>query len=247
MPRPSGDDRIGRCGIVPRQREGRERRPRRDRHRGRLYRCPSIPRILEDVAAALLRECTARVPGVWLAGALTPVTGGFDTYIYFFGLAGDVPPEWSGPLVLRLYPGPEREDSAWRETAIQAFCADAGYPAPCPLTCGDNASSFGLAFMIMERAPGRTILAAISAQPWRAGALLDQLAGLQARLHALDPAAFPVAPVGPLVDRMLDLMDQEFSPGDKNIANGVDWLRHGAQSSPTKPARSRSVTTTSTH
>jgi aminoglycoside phosphotransferase (APT) family kinase protein len=125
-------------------------------------------------------------------GAPTAVGAGFDSYIHLVQLHGpSLPPRWRAPLVLRLLPSVDRQDQAAREAAVQGWCAAQGYPAPEVLAVLAPDQGFGLPAQVMERAPGVTALDALKRRPWTAWALVDQLARLQLRLHALDTRGWP--------------------------------------------------------
>jgi aminoglycoside phosphotransferase (APT) family kinase protein len=132
-------------------------------------------RLLEYLTAAL------DAPRLGLAEPPAPVSGGFDTQIYTFRLVG-APPALSGPLILRVL-GPHNDPRrALRERAIQNALADQGYPAPrAPLASADP-GILGGGFLIMERLPGRTLLAD------RRLGMAGVVVRAQRRLHALDPA-----------------------------------------------------------
>ena len=68
-------------------------------------------------------------PGLEFAERPTPITGGFDTRIFAFRLAG-VPPAFAGPLILRLLDGHSDPSRVLRERAIQNALVELGYPAP---------------------------------------------------------------------------------------------------------------------
>ena len=90
-----------------------------------------------------------------------------------------------------MLPSPTGRPQAGREAAVQGWCADRGYAAPRALAVLGPDDGFDLPTQVMERAPGTTMLDAVSAKPWRARRLVDQLAGLALRLHALPTDGFP--------------------------------------------------------
>lgn len=151
------------------------------------------PRDPEAVGEALVRWASAHHGGpVELVGPPTAVGAGFDSYIHLVTLTGAVLPEaWRAPLVVRLLPSVDRAPQAAREAAVQGWAADQGYPAPRVLAVLQPDAGLGLPAQVMERAPGTTMLDALSARPWRAFALLRQLADLQLALHALPSAGWP--------------------------------------------------------
>lgn len=162
----------------------------------------------EEVAAHLAVLAGQRFGGpVVVSGSPAAVGAGFDSYIHLVELTGAVlPAAWTHPLVLRLLPSPDRQEQALREAAVQGWCAASGYPAPEVFAVFGPEDGFGLPAQVMERAPGVTALDALKARPWRAFALVDQLARLQLELHALPADGWPgtADPVG-LADQRLGL------------------------------------------
>jgi len=136
----------------------------------------------EDLGPCLLSHLRAalRCPRADFAEPLQPLSGGFDTAIFAFRLRG-VMPALCGPLVLRVL-GPHHDPvRALRERAIQNALANMGFPAPrAPLASADT-EILGGAFVVMERRPGRPLLAA---RPLSMATLLVET---HLRLHALDP------------------------------------------------------------
>jgi aminoglycoside phosphotransferase (APT) family kinase protein len=166
------------------------------------------PRAPDDVAAALRGWAAQRFGDpVRVVGAPSAIGAGFDSFIHLVELAGDgLPTAWHQPLVVRLLPSVDRVEQAHREAAVQGWCAERGFPAPSVLAVLAPDELFGLPAQVMERAPGTTMLAALSARPWRAFALVRQLAGTQLALHALPLDGWPCS-TDPeeLVDKRLAL------------------------------------------
>ncbi len=144
---------------------------------------------------------------VTLAEPPSSIGAGFDSYIHTVHLDGPgLPDEWQQPLIARLLPSVDREAQAHQEADAQQWAASLGYHAPRVLEVIGSTEGFGLPAQIMERAPGRTMLEAVSAQPTRAFRLIDQLARLQLDLHALPVDAWPGArEPQALVDKRLGL------------------------------------------
>ena len=138
------------------------------------------PRLLGHLRAALQ---SSRVD---FAEPLVPVSGGFDTEIFAFRLSGAAPP-LSGPLVLRVLAPHHDPLRALRERATQNAVADLGFPAPrAPLASADP-GILGGPFLVMERRPGRPLLAA------RRLGIAALLVETHLRLHALDPSTLLAA------------------------------------------------------
>lgn len=118
---------------------------------------------------------------------------GFDSTVLFVRLRGAaLPPAWTEPLVLRVKADASREDEARREAAVQGWLADRGYPAPRVLCVWGPGELVGLPVQAMERAAGDVILDAVRARPWRAPALVAELARVHTALHELPIDGFPV-------------------------------------------------------
>jgi len=170
---------------------------------------PASTTAVTDALAAYL-DGRGDLDGAALAAPLEPVGTGFDTYIYFFELAGRaLPAGWDGPLVLRILPSPAHGERASREAAVQRFIAAAGYPAPAVVAWEDAGTELGLPFIIMQRAPGATMLSRITARPWTMRRHLRSLAGLHARLHAMPIDGAPLQYDRPLVRVRLDAAARE--------------------------------------
>jgi aminoglycoside phosphotransferase (APT) family kinase protein len=129
---------------------------------------------------------------VSVAGTPAAVGAGFDSYIHLVELAGaSLPAAWQAPLVVRLLPSVDRVAQSHREAAVQGWAASRGFAAPAVLEVLAPDEVFGLPAQVMARAPGTTMLEALTARPWRALALVRQLAGIQLALHALPLDGWP--------------------------------------------------------
>jgi len=117
-----------------------------------------------------------------------PMRGGFWAELLSFSLTH--PPDgWPADLVARLMPDP---GTARKETFLQRTVAAAGYPTPPVRASGGPDCGLGRAFMVMDRAAGRSALSGLdgltpAAVPRLLRQIPDLLAGSMARLHALDP------------------------------------------------------------
>jgi aminoglycoside phosphotransferase (APT) family kinase protein len=117
-----------------------------------------------------------------------PMRGGFWAELFAFSLANP-PAGWPGELVARLMPNP---GSARKETIVQRAVAAAGFPTPFVRAAGGPDDGLGVAFMVMDRAPGGPALSGLdglspAAVPRLLRQIPDLLATSMARLHALDP------------------------------------------------------------
>jgi hypothetical protein len=91
----------------------------------------------DAVAERLLRYVQSAAQDATLAYAEPPrrVSGGFETAIFGFRLAG-APPLFAGPLVLRLFQASRGSEPALREAAAHNALAALGYPAPSVFSAG---------------------------------------------------------------------------------------------------------------
>lgn len=138
-----------------------------------------------------------------LAEPLEPVQGGMDTEVSFIRLrGGTLDDEWKQPLVLRVHRSADRAPVAHHERDAQAWCIEHDYPAPRILLVGTDADGFTVPLQVMTRAPGTTMLTAMTARPWRMRQELHRLAALHAQLHALDGASWPNQTVTFAQDRL---------------------------------------------
>jgi aminoglycoside phosphotransferase (APT) family kinase protein len=137
---------------------------------------------------AVLRNA-ADTPGLEYERRPEPMQGGFWAELFAFSLAN--PPQgWPAELVARLMPDP---GSARKETIVQRGVAAAGFPTPIVRAAGGPDDGLGLAFMVMDRAPGGPALSGLdglspAAVPRLLRQIPDLLATSMARLHELDPA-----------------------------------------------------------
>lgn len=185
------------------------------------------PRRPAEVGATLVALAVERFGGpVELAAPAEALGAGFDSHIHTATLTGPtLPTAWRAPLVVRLLPAVDRIDQARAEADVQGWCAQQGYPAPEVLLVLDPGEGFGLPTQVMARAPGRTVLDTLQARPWRAGALVDQLAELHVRLHALPLDGWPTsAEPAALVDKRLSLPRRVLAEGGAppGLADALD-------------------------
>jgi aminoglycoside phosphotransferase (APT) family kinase protein len=130
----------------------------------------------------------AGLPGLEYERRPEPMRGGFWAELLSFSLAN--PPDgWPAELVARLMPD---SATARKETVVQSAVAAAGFPTPLVRASGGPDSGLGLAFMVMDKAPGRPALSGLdgltlAGVPRLLRSVPDLLAGSMARLHALDP------------------------------------------------------------
>src|SRR5438552_953485 len=109
----------------------------------------------KQVAAGILGFLRARHPGLALRFLEPPthVPNGWETHTYRFQLASDhgLPPEWSGPLVLRIYASREGVPRARHEFAVQQFLHARSFRVPRPVLLEQSCNLFGGPFLVLER------------------------------------------------------------------------------------------------
>ncbi len=193
---------------------------------------------VDDVALgpALLHELRSRLgeQGLEFAEPPQPVSGGFDTRIYGFALAG-APPGFEGRLILRLY----RAGEAFRaqsEGAVQEAVRGTGFPVP-RLLLTIESDALGGPALVMERAPGATMLGAFGLWPWRMPAMVRLLAQTHLEFHSLDPDPVLRALEGagqpsPLFDsgRWAEELSVRIERGRfHGLRHGLAWVRDAFQ------------------
>ncbi|MGH7346472.1 MAG: phosphotransferase family protein, partial [Candidatus Rokuibacteriota bacterium] len=177
------------------------------------------PRLRDHLRNAL------REPGLEFAEPPTRLTGGFDTRIFAFRLAG-APPAFAGPLILRLLDAHHDPARALHERATQNALVDLGYPAPRVLLASADPTPLGGAFLIMERLPGQPL------PKVNIGGMANVVADFQARLHDLDPVAFlraitraGIEPRSVTFDAHLAQLGARAARGRLDgLAPGLEWL-----------------------
>jgi aminoglycoside phosphotransferase (APT) family kinase protein len=130
--------------------------------------------------------------GVGFAEEPIALSGGFETAIYAFRLTG-APPEFTGSLILRLYPAFVDAARATYEKVVHETLVAGGYPAPRVLLACADTETLGGGFLVMERLPGEPLaedffqLSTILHLKTRAfGFVSRSMAQLHLQLHAVD-------------------------------------------------------------
>jgi aminoglycoside phosphotransferase (APT) family kinase protein len=190
----------------------------------------------------LLRYLSSRlgVQDLRYSSEPTPVSDGWETYIYHFQLQGadTLPPEFRGPLTLRLFAGALGRPRGEHAFAVQRHMHSLGYPAPRPICWEETCDWLGGPFLIMEQIPGPTEFQRMLSWPWIGIAVARRMAVMQTWLHQLPSDHFPCPPE-PLLERCLDeiqgLIRQYDMPG---LRPGLEWL---LAHQPEPPARPRIV------
>ena len=183
---------------------------------------------MEPLAAALLGHLRQVLRRSELDFIESPVqiSGGYDTKIYAFRLAGAAR-EWSGPLILRLFRVETPGRAARFEATVQNCVADLGMCAPRVLEAVEETEPLGGAFLVMERAAGRSLLSALASRDLLR--VPGWLADTQARLHALDARALERALAAAGFEPAARSAGAELAESTERIESlGLPGLRAGA-------------------
>ncbi|MFZ0888642.1 MAG: phosphotransferase [Candidatus Binataceae bacterium] len=138
----------------------------------------------EQIASGLLDYLRAslKVPGLSYAETPARITGGFETSVFGFRLAGAPEPLY-GRLILRLFAETEDPERARGEAAVQNAISALGYAAPRVFIAETGKQMLGGVFLIMERMPGHTLTREFEGLGRGRGA--RELAGLLMRMPAM--------------------------------------------------------------
>jgi aminoglycoside phosphotransferase (APT) family kinase protein len=159
-----------------------------------------------DISAlrdSLSHYMSQRFGDVTVVEGPTRFPSGLDTFVYAVRIAGDLPPDWAMPLVLRIFPSMDQQSKAEREFDVQRFVTDKGFPAPLPLHIDVSGDPWGLPFMIMERVEGASAISLFK-NPLRISETVTRMSSLHARLHMLPTEGCPLPYNSALVDRFLE-------------------------------------------
>ncbi|HZJ27801.1 MAG TPA: phosphotransferase [Acidimicrobiia bacterium] len=186
----------------------------------------SNPTLAHLLAAMRVADST---PDLEWAVVPAPLSGGFWAQMWRIRLAG-ARPELSRELVARVMPSAR---VAARETLVQDQLARVGFATPAVRLAGEPGPQLDRAWMVMDLAPGRTLLAGLSGPsallrlPRIARDMPDRLATLAAALHTID--ADDIARALDADDEVGDLLarldDQTTSLGFTDLALLARWLR----------------------
>ncbi|MCP3987565.1 MAG: phosphotransferase [Actinomycetia bacterium] len=177
---------------------------------------------LADLLAAIRTE--ANDSSLQWARPPTVLSGGFWAQMWQVELTGATA-DLDGPLVARVMPD---ADVAAHETAVQAYLAETGYPAPRVRLAGAPGPDMDRAWMLMDLVSGQPLLADMSGVrtlvglPRLARSLPDRLAAHAATLHAIDPGNVPkgTSPEASLEE----FTDQARRLGRDDLAEVAIWL-----------------------
>jgi aminoglycoside phosphotransferase (APT) family kinase protein len=166
-----------------------------------------------------------------------PNNDGWETFIYRFQLGArpGLPPEFTVPLILRIYASAQGLPRLQHEFAVQEYVAARGYPVARVLLWEEDCSRFGGPFLIMQCVSGETLLEAMLHQPWRIISGPRQMAEAHVRLHHLGCAGFPTA-AGPFLERHLQELEHQVQDFDlHSLVPGLRWLMDHQPGAPQDP------------
>ena len=203
-----------------------------------------------DLGSLLLEYLRSHLGEQKLAYATGPrrLTRGMFAQVWEFSLMGGRP-EWSGDLVVRVYPSHADSAQVHVEAAIQNGLVGAGFPAPRVLLGEESDEALGRPFIVMERIPGRPVLRGLRWDrflrdlPELVRTWPSTLAQVAARLHSCPtgPVETEAAKRGVALstigwDRHLRLLEARMLarslPG---WTEGLGWLRTHQPAKPSVP------------
>ena len=179
-----------------------------------------------SLGSRLLEYVSAQLGDRHFAFAEEPrrLTKGMFAQIWQFSLANG-PPEWNGPLVLRVYPSDADPSQVHVDAAVQNGLVAERFPAPKVLLSDDSGEVLGRPFIIMERIPGRPVLRGLRWDrflrdlPKLARTWPGTLAQVAVRLHSCPTGAVETEATRRGValstigwDRHLRLLEERMSP-----------------------------------
>jgi aminoglycoside phosphotransferase (APT) family kinase protein len=205
----------------------------------------TIPAGSDDPSDALLEHLRTvlECPALRYAQAPRPLSGGFDTRIFAFRLAG-APVEYAGRLIVRIFRDARGPARAAAEEAHQNVIAGAGYPVPRVLHACLDATVAGGAFTVMALVPGTTLLDAALRPSTMMLRLPGLLAEAHARLHAIDPGPIVLALekagapalAGRTAQWLAPLRSTAETPGLEGMLPGLEWLERNHPRGDFQPA-----------
>ncbi len=154
--------------------------------------------------------------GIGYEAAPARLSGGFDTVIMAFSLAG-APPQWQGGLILRLMAQARLADRVRREAATHDALTGAGFAAPRVLRAETDGTPLGRPFLIMQRLPGANMGAGGLVSILRAPRVL---ATAQAGFHRVPPEALRESARRLGVDAAMFTLEGEVARLARRIAEG---------------------------
>ncbi len=193
---------------------------------------PDSPGV-EAVSAALLEQLRAAADAdLEFLEPPTPITGGFETFIYGFRVSADTGP-FAGPLILRLFREERAATQGRREAAFQNALAGLGYPVPRVVLQNGSPGIGGRPFNVMERVSGQPMMADLFDDTTNIESMPGRLARVHARLHdapsvpvikAIEGSGFSADAFS--VWHRFDGLDRYFDePGLEDLRPVWDWLR----------------------
>jgi hypothetical protein len=188
-----------------------------------LARAPAV-----DLASALLDFLEVRlgVDGLEYRERPEPIVHGWETHVYRFQLQTkeELSGPLTGPLVIPGYCSDQALDRIQREYDIQTYLAGCGYPVARPVLIEKDGDLFGEPFLVMEWAPGQTLLDILYRHIFSIWWAPGRMAELHAHLHAFVPPEW-TRPGGSLLDRSLACLRAALQEYElDSLAPGLDWL-----------------------
>jgi aminoglycoside phosphotransferase (APT) family kinase protein len=165
-------------------------------------------------------------------------TDGWEAYSYRFQLAsgGALPRKWTGPLMVRVYAGPQGLPRIRHEFAVLRHLQKLDFPAVQPVLLEESCAYFGGPFAILTYAPGANLLTTVVARPWRLFAAAWGMAETQAHLHRLPADGFPKDRRDVLAGHLEEMDEIIHTYGLRGLRPGLAWLVAHRPSPPDSPS-----------
>lgn len=113
------------------------------------------------------------------------VTAATSAWVWFVQVSGDVPTEWQGPQVLRVF-DPGHDDALEREVALSRRLIANAFPVASTHWHGRLQGAYPA--LLQQRLPGRPAIELLGTPKLRR--VVRALGSLQAELHGIDPTEF---------------------------------------------------------
>jgi aminoglycoside phosphotransferase (APT) family kinase protein len=173
-----------------------------------------------DIGDAALEAWCSGLPSLEFTAPPERVTAATSTWVWFVEIGGDVPDQWRGRQVLRVFAA-DQPDVALRERSLVEHLADRGYPVAATrwhgLLGGDHPA------LLQQRLPGRPAAELLAST--KLPKVVRRLGELQAELHAIDHAGLPLLQLTAQGYLDHDLARRRAAVAAHDPAGTWDWLQ----------------------
>lgn len=141
---------------------------------------------IDTVAKEVLRVLSNgfQIPDLGYAEHPNRLMGGFDTLIYAFRISGGSK-DLTGPKVVRVFAENKDGNQVVREATFQNAVANSGLPVPKVMYIEGKAKIGSRPFIVMDRAPGRSMMDLLTENMRAAPRFLVLLAQTHTELHSV--------------------------------------------------------------